>query len=359
MKGKISSSQAVILLLVCRIYHTVFFSPVSSANIEASVILLGNLLAVLITPLCLIPLFLYYRRETAKRQDLLWESYRIASPFGIAILLFYFLLFFKDLLETIGHFEFFITNVAFPEASSFIILVTFLLACFYGALQGVEGITRSISIIFVLFCISILMVSLSAIPYCNPVNFTPIHQELLPALLQIIKESLFKNIEFALLLILFSHVKGTFWKISLAYLALSALFILIVGGVVTLVLGDFTSKQVFPFYTVAAVVENDILHRMDAVHMAMWVLLCFGRVSLYLIVTADLLKRLLPRKRSSFALPLVTLLTFAGVLIDQLSHRQSEHFHLLTFLALPVLIGVTFIPLISLVGRRKQDANHR
>ena len=354
LKIRISGAQATILLLLCRMFYTVFFSPNYAQDTEVSAILVGDLIAIAVSLLMLVPLLLLFRKQDG-RNDLLLECWGMSKAFGTIVILYYTLLLLMVIVGTAARFQTFMTNVVFPNAAALVILLTFFIACTYAAVMGLEGVARVASIIFVLFLVSLGMILLFSGDKIQWVNLRPFHEEPISVLWQAVSANISKNMEFVVLILIYPKVKGRFWKISLSYLAVSGLIIALVGGVTILVLGEFTMKQLFPFYTVASIIENKIIQRMDAIHMSLWVLLSFVRVTVYLLLGSELIGRLLPEKKKGFSMPVMSLLAFAGSCLVVITGNNAEKYYRILQSPIPIFLAMMVIPLIVLIGRRRKS----
>lgn len=354
MNVKISSSQAVILLFLCRMFATVTYSPMNGENADVTAILLGDFLATFATGIVMIPLFLYFKKRNV--QNLLDECYRISKGFGIAVGIYCFLMVFLVLVDTVSHFENFMTNAIFPDTSSAIIIITFLIACCYGAWMGLEGIARASSIIFVFFLVSLCFIFTAAWSSIEWVNLQPLTRDHpVRQVLQSMLENISLNTEFIILVFIYPKIKGSFFNISIWYLIISGIILSAVGITTVLILGQFTLKQVFPFYTIASIIETKIVQRFDAVHMALWVLVSYVRVTVYLIVAGKLLPRIFsPRLEKWVFIPITVCIGLGAYGVSLQVGPQSMVHRFLTMTAL-VLIIMVIIPILLFIFGKKQN----
>ena len=87
------------------------------------------------------------------------------------------------------------------------------------------------------------------------------------------------------------NIKGKTIRTLIGYTITISALICLVSFLVTAVLGEFIFRQLFPFYMIASVVENNVIRRFDAIHMILWVITAFLRTSLFLLTAEQLLKR--------------------------------------------------------------------
>lgn len=349
IKMKISASQAVILLFLCRMFGSITYSPSFTNTMEGTAILLADLIAVFCTLITLIPLFLLFRKKPELRP--LGESLSINGVFGKIICCYLLLLMILAAADTVSHFTFFMKNAVFPDASSLLLTTTFLLACLYGACMGLEGLSRSAGIVFFFFLLSTLFILLSARENIDFINLKPLVHTKWSDIADMVLHNLSHNTEYILLFLLYPHVKGRFLSVSLGFWAASSIGILFIGTVTVLILGDFTAKQLFPFYTVASIVNMGVLQRLDSIHMFLWVLVAYIRASLYLAVAGLLLKSLFSGKafseKSAFYAPVLPAIAVWGICF--FLSKSLHPFESLFSTLLPVLLTIIILPLILLI----------
>ncbi len=356
MDIKISSAQAIVLLFVCRMFYTVTYSP-GAEEIQSSAIILGDVIAVFVTAIILIPLFILMRKGAVI--DIIHASSSIAPTFGMIVSIYYLLLLALEQINTVTHFTVFITNAVFPDISAILIIITFVLACMYGAYQGIEGIARAAGIIFVIFIVSILFIVTAAIPNTNWLNLRPLVGDYQRQVISSILDNVSLNIEFVMFLLLFPKVKGSFNRISFWYLTWSEIALLIVGTTTVLVLGEYLTKQVFPFYSIASIIESNVIQRLDAVHMALWVLVSYIKAAVYFYLLNDLAARLL--KKQVRKLPLwafAALVVIGSYLITQNYKSSATVIEKVLGTTIPMLIAVLVIPVILLIAGKGKKIHH-
>lgn len=347
MKLKISAAQAIILLFLCRMFGSITYSPSFTNTMEGSAILLADLIAVGCTLLSLIPmLILFYKNPDLRPIE---ESLSISKPFGLIVCWYLIVVMILAILDTITHFSFFMTNAIFPDTPSVIITTSLLIACVYGAYMGLEGLSRAAGIIFFFFLLSTLFIFVSAWKNIHFINLKPIIHTSSRDILSLIIESVSHNTEYVLLLLLYPYAKGKVFSVPLGFFIASSAGILLIGTVTILILGDFTAKQMFPFYTVASVVDMGVIQRFDSIHMFLWVLVAYVRSSLYLIVAKSLLRKALPHKLHPFA-PLFPAVIVWLITTFVLTNFESIDLLENTFIiGFPVLTGAVILPVILLI----------
>lgn len=349
-KVKISSTQAVLLLFLCRMFTTVTFSPTHSNITESSSILLGDLLSVLVTVILMLPLFFLIN---SKNPDLICCASGCSKIFGKIVGAYFFLIIILLSIYTVTTFTSFITTAIFPNSSQVLIIVTFLIACTYGAIMGLEGVSRAGTIIFVVFLISIGFIIFALADNMKLYNIKPMVNEPVKSVITAIIANVSRNLEIVLLIILYPNINGSFTKISLGYIGLSSLFFLALGTVTVLILGDYTIKQIFPFYSVTAIAHIGVFQRMDALYMGLWVVLGYIRTTLTLIASSFILRRIFPSQKGNFTFILTAVVIGLFAIALSFNASGARFISSLFDTMIPTAIGIVLLPIVLIICIKK------
>lgn len=297
----------MILLFVSRCFNIMNYVPAFSQKLENSAVLLGNLLALFIQLLLLLPALALYRRFDG--QNVVTVAYNRAKPLGWAVAFLYFAVTLAQLAGTLVGFEYFMTDAVYPNASVVFIIVTMSLACFLCGRHGLEGITRASAIVFVFLLLSAGFICAVSLRSIDPCNFHPMLGDPVPSVLRAAFESIGKASELFLLILLYPKVKGSQGKCSLGFVAASFLMLEVTALIVQGVLGEYADTQTFPYYTLASVSDTRLLQRLDSLHMMNWVFSAFIRCTLLVIIGNYCVQMILPQRTHKFILPAMFLLT--------------------------------------------------
>lgn len=353
-KRIISAPQAAVLLTLCQLFNALLFSPLAHENQDSSLLLYGSLAAVGLTIVLLLPAFCYFWARP--NTNILDDCLRTGTVFGRICLFLFWLLLMATLLHTAAKFNFFMTVAIFPNASSWLVLAAFLIACAYGASMGLEGLARAAGIMIIFLVAAMLWVDFSLLKEMQPLNIRPLLPEQAGSILEIAWEQVTNNMALALLLLLMPRVKGSFGKVICWFIPMAGLLTVSVFAVTVLVLGDFLQNQSFPFYSIASIARTEIFQRLDVIQMSIWVLVVYVRMSVFLLFATELLQRMLPKRlhKAGFWSSLILLFGGSGALVQFVNHQEVGRAMWGTDVLLLLLLMA--VPLILLLKRRGKHA---
>lgn len=350
IKMKISAAQAILLLFVSRVFNIFNYIPIFSGNVEPSATLIGNIIALLINLAIVIPVSIMFKRNGNK--DILSIAYNKHKVIGIIVCSIYFLFNFIILIGTIFGFEFFMTNAVYPNASVFFIIITICMACFFCAKHGIEGIARTSTIVFVLLILGIIFITFASFKSINLLNIKPIISDVPTTLYKAVSSIVSKGSELIILILIFPKINGSFKKCSVWLIVSSAIILELISFLVASVLGEFAYTQMFPYFTLASVVETSIFQRLDSVHMVLWVFISFVKITLGVYVSNYCLQAMLPKSKHKYTLfPLFIVVTSLAILVG--FHPEIFTETKSTFPTF-ILIGVVIIPLLLCIKKHRK-----
>ncbi|MEG2429675.1 MAG: GerAB/ArcD/ProY family transporter, partial [Oscillospiraceae bacterium] len=168
MRTKITGTQFALLLLLSRMCSLFIFTPVFNSVQTSTAMLVGNLVSMVIQILILIPISMFWNKNpNVSILDYLLSKNKIISK----IIIFSFLGFFIfQAINTLFHFEFFLSNTAYPKVSALPIILLITICCVYTAKLGIEGICRGGFIIFFIFLIGLISIFALTMKYFDILN---------------------------------------------------------------------------------------------------------------------------------------------------------------------------------------------
>lgn len=349
-KRIISAPQAGILLTLCQLFNALLFSPLSHKNQDSSMLLYGSLLAIGLTLVLLIPAYCYFWGQP--NADFLNDCRRTGKWFGRICTFLYWVLLVAVLVHTATKFCFFMTVAIFPNASVWVILAAFFIACAYGASMGLEGLVRAAAIMAVFLVAAMFAVDFSLLPDMEALNLRPFLTEQTGGVLEIAWEQASNNMALILLPLIMSRVKGTFGKVLAWMIPLGGILTVSVFAATILVLGDFLQNQSFPFYSIASIAKTPVFQRLDVMQMSIWVLVVYIRMAAFLLFATELLQRMIPRRfhKVGYWISLALLFAVSVFLVQYINHEQVGR--ALWGADLLLLLFIVVIPVILLWKRR-------
>lgn len=336
------------LLMVSRAFNILNYIPIFTDGVELSAALIGNLISVLINIALLIPAIWLFKKHP--NQGLFAIAFDKNRWLGYVTVILYFVPIVLSIIGTVAGFQFFMTNAVYPLASVVFIVLTICLACFFCAKAGIEGIARAGSIVFFLLLIGITFITIVSFDSIQLLNVKPLGSNSGNSIYRAIIEVISKNTEIYLIILLVPKIKGSFAKCSIWLMVAIGAFIEVTSFIMISVLGEFAYTQTFPYYTLASIVETNILQRLDSVHMTLWVFISFIKITAYIIIALDALKGVLPKKVHRFSLPTLFVIVLVSATIfcyhPEIISSLSSKF------PVTIVLLTAVIPLLLLIGKR-------
>lgn len=346
----IGAGQAVLLLFLSRCFNFLNYIPAFLGRAEGMSILAGNLVSFLLQGFLLIPAILLYQRFP--RQNVLEITCQKSRIFGIFLAVCYAAATLLNLTGSLVGFEYFITNAIFPKSPVIFIVISMAIVCILCARHGIQGIGRAACILAVYFLISTLFINLVSLKSADLLNIRPITEQPVASIARWASDSLAKSNELTLFVLLLPQIRSGQKRTAAGFLLLSLGFVESMIFFVLSVLGDYGLIQTFPYYSLASVADISIFQRLDSLHMMLWVIVAFVRITLMAIVCKACLQTALPKKLHGWIFPFILAVSYtAAILIG--SRPEIIQNISSTNPALVILLSAG-VPLILLLITRKE-----
>ena len=206
---------------------------------------------------------------------------RKKNPFSVKWISMFYGFYFVILAGlTISRFSYFASTTINAQSNSFIYLFPAIVCSLYGAILGIEALTRFSSVAFILLIIGIITVLLCNYHNFNEINLYPVITEDTNNILKNIFVITTDTIEPALFLCLSKRVNGiAIRQYIFAILAFFTAIITLFYSAVA-VMGDFTSTQQFPLYSFFEQANVGGFERINVIHISFWMLGVFIKTTL-------------------------------------------------------------------------------
>ncbi|SCH07171.1 spore germination protein (amino acid permease) [uncultured Ruminococcus sp.] len=348
--GKVSTAQIIMTLLVCKVFTVITYTPVYTDKSEITAVFLGGACSTFILLAAAVPIILLMRKTN---EDVVSLSYRIHPVFGKAVFLLLFASTMVVSINTLVHFQFFMVNAVFPNVNAWIIVVTMFLAAFYAVFMGMEGLFRTGAIVCLLLALFLVTIGFTLYDRIDLLNLKPLMYDPVKSVLSVAWQDTSKNMELLLFMLLIPNAKGKMSRSVVIYVLATSAMLCLISFLVATVLGEFTFRQIFPFYMIASVVDVEIIRRFDAIHMTIWVLTAFLRTSIFMLAANSLLHRVLPHRLAKWSLPAVgaLILGFSLFLSSKLQYNNMIYQFFET--GIPLVVLTIILPIILLLFHRK------
>ncbi len=350
-ESKISVFQLVVVVLLCRSFNLLSADILNVTGHYGMEHFLAIPLALLMQAIIVLPAFLLMKATgRGLTEATSWTLGKGGMIFPLVSCLY---LFFASAI-TIYNLAVFLANAVYPGSSAYFFAITLVLAAVYAAWLGLEGIARSAVILAVLFVLSLLLTVLGVVERVNPVNIRPLEDGSGWNILKGAWTLCARSSAIYLYLPLSERLKsgrrkGFFW-----YLLCAGILMECVVFFVSTVLGELAVKEAYPFFMLTTVAQISIFQRMDALHVCVWVAVCFLRVTLFLWAMREQFVSCLPlhareNGRARWVLPFFALATLGAACGMLLQHQTAELMLNLLSTGIPILLLIVAIPLVCLL----------
>ncbi len=276
-KAKISASQFFLMMFVSRVVVTIALNAQFTGGENLLDSIVSCAAAALLGFLMVIPVWILHRKYPYLNVNGVAER-SLGKP-GKAVPVFYLLYFILSNAAVLALFEIFLMDTINPDFSSAWVLLAIAAVALYGAVKGLEAVSRCAVCIFVVLMLGVALVFSTVVSRFRVENLEPLFQNgsrqaLVSTVLFAARASVFADMA-----VLLPMVKGkSGWGFSLWNLGAAAflgtLLFLMAGC-----LGRYAYTQNFPVYVLSSITEIQSLQRVDAVFVGIWMMGIIIRVA--------------------------------------------------------------------------------
>lgn len=317
-EGRVTYKQLILLIVLNRIIITITYLLALNEPPANQDIWLSELLFFPLQLLLALPIYLLWKRFP--NQTIIEYSQTVAGKLGklVGFLLIAYILQYTAI--TLAQFGLFFTSTIMPETPILFFYVTLVLICAYATQKGLEVICRLSEFFTPIVLIAITTVSIFLVKDMDLKELSPVLEKGLLPVLQgglIYTARTVEVLGLAMVLPYLNNRQKVKTVFIISFALTSLFFVIITLPVLTVFeLGERKALK-FPFYSVIGLVDiGDFIERVEAIHMAIWVLGIFVRVSfLYYLTVFGLSQLLNLRDYKSLILPMGTIIIPLSILI--------------------------------------------
>ncbi len=350
--AKITPKQLVLLVVISRLVITMTFFPGLDSPPGNQDIWLSDLLSIPVHLLLTVPIYLLWKRFP--NQSLIEYSQTILGKAGILIGSFYVLFFLHTLSVFLFQWNAFFTTAIMPGTPVLFTLVFLLPFCAYAVIKGIEVISRLAEFFAPLVIVVFTIIFLLLTKDMDLKVFTPFMEQSFSSILMgafIMSSRTSEILILAMLLPYLNNKKENIKLVFLPFYSILALFWIISAITVLATLGlDLTRVLQFAYFEVVRLVNiGDFIERIDSIHISVYILSGFLRITLYYYVLVITLCQVF-RLKDPKPLIIPTLTIILPISLAQQSNI-AELYEFLSFKIEPWfnLFFILFIPSIILL----------
>ena len=343
-RPSISVGQIFSMLFISRMVVSMTYGTLLIGDSDIWDHLISAPISFLLTFLLVYPVYRLFLMD--KKMNVMDNAYSLMGKWGMYIILIYVIYYLVISVHTLSVFNNFISNAVNPPISLSLLSIVLLISCCYAAYKGLESLARTSSFILCATIISIFFLTISLLSSIEKINFTPFMYNGKES----VKEGIFYMISqsycIPAMAMLLPMGRGTKWKgiliwNSCIYVVFSLIIILIIGS-----MGDFTYTQLFPVYTAAGTGKFGSFRHLDAMYLGVWILGIFLKLSLFIVLASEGIKKILGERASKYSVIMFGILlmlpTFFPNLFSVLKSSTATtflfYFVILTSVILPIIL---------------------
>ncbi|MBO8127405.1 MAG: endospore germination permease [Firmicutes bacterium] len=349
--GRITDRQFMLLIIVSRLILSLTYLPALNSPPENQDVWIAGLLSFPVHLLLAVPAYLLAQRF--KDRSIIQSAELILGKTGKIIGALYVWFFLHMTALTLRQLSCYLTSVPYPEtpAPVFIIVTALFAALAVG--YGVETICRTGEIMTPVVMFSIFVVIILIAKDMDLKALAPMLEKGIAPVLHGALTIAARTVEilFVTMLLPYLNQPGTAKKaMAWGIFFFIFFFTIITVSIITTFDVEQAINRTFPFFsTVRLISIGEFLERIDAVHLGIWILGLFIKISIYYYLTALGAAQLFNlQDYRPIVLPLGTIIVSLSVLQaeNMVELREFTSYKVWTWYA---LFFITFLPLILLV----------
>lgn len=344
-KTQISALQFYLMLFLSRVVVSMTINAQTFGGGNFLDTILSEILLFAVSAVFVLPLFALHRKYPELSLPGIAEKRFGAAGYGVSAL--YFLYFVLMNTFSLALFLVLILNTMDPAASGWSIVLVLSGIALYGAVKGIETVSRAAICIFAVFLLGIGAIFTALSGKVHPDYLEPILQNGTDQLLRGFWAFAARCTSLAEFAVLMPFVIQNKKKGFLLWGGGTALFLSVILFFLVSCLGEYADLQIFPFYTLSTMAEVAGIQRLDALLIGLCMMTLVIRLAVGFFAVSECSARLLqPRGRMILQLTVFGLCAAGALWITQTSSRSGLLFRtaywlpgaVLTNAVLPVLI---------------------
>lgn len=354
--AKISFGQALILLLICRIFTLMTFVPLLGEGYTFPTQLAAAVISILIQAVIIIPIILF--SKACPEKTVTGAIIERHKGLGIAAAVLYLLFFLFYAVNAVLHFMRFLNLRFFKTENMAVLLIILLAVCIYCACCGIEGIARSSVITLIFFIIMLIVMAASSAQNFNTDNFYTTNVE--KGLFTAVMEDLARNSEITAAVFLVKNIKDrtkcAMYGLLTAKLAVTEITSALIIGV----LGDFARLTEYPLLSVGSYAGADLFQRNDSLYLVLWTISAVITIGFFIHICSGLGAELIHDLK--FGNLLVGIIIFAAAIVIIMLNADFSAIYSHVCGAVSTIILAGIIPLLAYLDvkrpHKKEDTGN-
>lgn len=357
---KVTHKQLVQLLVTSRVMVAITFLPIINAPPKNQDVWIVELISIPIMILLSIPVYVLWRKFPD--YSIIQYSKILMGKLGVLVQLLICWFFIHTTSLTLAQFGEFLSVAVMQETPRLFFIITMLLASCYSVYKGFEVMGRTSELVFPIIVISIITITIFLLKEINLDALKPILEKGIVPIFYGVIPLMSRNVEIlALAMVLPSLNDGKKAEhVFIYYFLLSILIFLLVTVPVVTIWGVENAKiLIFPYYSLIKVVDvGGFVQRIDAIHMGIWVLGFYLRISLYFYLSVLSISEIFSfANYKPLIFPVASIIVPLSVIIapSMIELREFLNYKILTPYSLFYIVLIPFLLLLIAMIRKKGE----
>lgn len=346
-KQMISWKQAFMLVFISYMLVALTYIPTAEATAKNVDRLVSIFITMIFALLSLLPVWFLTKRN--KNLNVIDCVQRDAKPLTKPIALFYVLAFSYTVIITTSRFSLFITSVLLVESKTAVFIMIILVAACYAAFLGIEAIARASLFVFAVLIFSMVFSCFVLVKEVDFLNFRPFFYNGALGILGEAAVDASKLIEAAVLGILAPKVVGGIKKTIITFVISFWIAVTLLALLVISILGEYSSVQLFPVYTLVSLARIGNFHRFDAILSGIWIAGDFIKAAVLIAVSSECMKYVVKGRRHRVCMALTVAVIFAFSMFASYSFERYLAISNFIVSGIVTVVASVLIPLVFLI----------
>ncbi len=294
-KAKITPFQFFTILFLSRIFALITYVVSLRTQLSSTDRVLMTVFTGLFLVITAIPTAVFIKQNNT--DSIITRASALSPVFGKILCVVYYAEALYLGVITCVRFGIFTGSVMFPDTNIMFFILMMLLFSAYIAFKGIEAMGRSAVVFLFPVLFALFFVFATQSKDFDPLNFTPLFTSGTEEIISVAFFSASRTGELALVSLMPQYIKKQKPRQIYIFIGLITAVMFTAELVMSGVLGNYGSTQLFSMYSLSVLAEFGFIERLDALLTCVW-LLCAGvKISITLFLCSNLLSSLFGRNR--------------------------------------------------------------
>lgn len=347
---KITVLEMFMIMVLSRLIVTLLYIPGAAKPLNVSDTIMQVFFAALILALFAIPSHMFLK--DGNNNGFLTRCSNVSPVLSKLCAAFIFLSFAFLGTRVIMRFEIFTTTVIFPQSNLKFFLIILLLACLYCAVLGLDVLGRTAEIFFAVVILSIVFIIAVTIPKMKFTNFTPVFVDGVMSPFSAAFYSVSVSVELFYPVFLKDKVHGKKTLLTYPWIGSMFGFLAVLAFCQAGVLGNYSSTQLFPFFTFTSMSSLGFIERLDALLTAVWIVCEFVKMCMYILICGKCINTVFKKTDEKSGLCISTIVFAVITLLVRENYRVRDVLSNTTVAVVIFAVMVVAMPLCVMISEK-------